>query len=63
MDNSEYSCNSTNMAASLSRIRDVDVASETAALAREQVLSQAGASVLGQANQAPQLALGLLRGQ
>jgi flagellin len=52
---------STNMSASLSRIRDVDVAAETAALAREQVLSQAGASVLGQANQLPQLALGLLK--
>jgi flagellin len=60
---SNLQTSSTNMAASLSRIRDVDVASETAALAREQVLSQAGASVLGQANQAPQLALGLLRGQ
>ena len=49
-------------AASLSRIRDVDIASETSALARNQVLSQAGASVLSQANQAPQLALSLLRG-
>jgi flagellin len=52
----------TNTAASLSRIRDVDIASETSALARNQVLSQAGASVLSQANQAPQLALSLLRG-
>lgn len=52
----------TNMSASLSRIRDVDVASETASLAKEQVLSQAGAAVLSQANQAPQLALSLLRG-
>lgn len=53
---------STNMGASLSRIRDVDIASETANLARGQVLSQAGAAVLSQANQAPQLALSLLRG-
>jgi flagellin len=52
---------SSNMSASLSRIQDVDVASETAALAKEQVLSQAGASVLSQANQIPQLALSLLQ--
>jgi len=52
---------SSNMSASLSRIRDVDVASETSALAREQVLSQAGAAVLSQANQLPQLALSLLQ--
>jgi flagellin len=51
----------TNMSASLSRIRDVDIASETSALARNQVLSQAGASVLSQANSSPQLALSLLR--
>lgn len=50
----------TNMSASLSRIRDVDVAAETAAMARQQVLTQAGASILGQANQAPQLALKLI---
>lgn len=52
---------STNLSASLSRIRDVNVAEETAALSRNQVLLQAGAAVLGQANQAPQLALSLLR--
>jgi flagellin len=52
----------TNLAAANSRIRDVDVAEESAALSRSQVLSQAAASVLAQANQAPQLALGLLRG-
>jgi flagellin len=51
----------TNLAAANSRIRDVDVAEETAALARQNVLSQAGAAILSQANQAPQLALGLLR--
>jgi flagellin len=51
----------TNMSASLSRIRDVDIASETSSLARNQVLSQAGASVLAQANSSPQLALSLLR--
>ena len=50
-----------NLSAALSTIQDVDVASETANLAREQVLAQAGASVLSQANQAPQLALKLLQ--
>jgi flagellin len=51
----------TNMSAAHSRIADVDVAEETAAMARNQVLSQAAVSVLAQANQAPQLALSLLR--
>jgi flagellin len=52
----------TNLAAANSRIKDVDVAEETAAMARNQVLSQAGAAVLAQANQAPQLAMSLLKG-
>ncbi len=52
----------TNTSASLSRIRDADIASETAILSKNQVLSQAGAAILGQANQTPQLALGLLKG-
>ena len=52
----------TNLSAAHSRIKDVDVAEETSAMARSQVLSQAGAAVLTQANQAPQLALSLLRG-
>jgi len=51
-----------NLSAANSRIKDVDVAEESASLSRSQVLSQAAASVLAQANQAPQLALGLLRG-
>jgi flagellin len=45
-----------------SRIRDVDVASETAKLAKNQILSQAGISVLSQANQTPNSALALLNG-
>jgi flagellin len=49
-----------NLSAANSRIRDVDVATETATLSRNQVLSQAGVSVLAQANQLPQLALGLM---
>jgi flagellin len=50
-----------NLSAANSRIRDVDVAVETASLARNQVLAQAGVSVLAQANQLPQLALSLLQ--
>jgi flagellin len=49
-----------NISAANSRIRDVDVASETSNLSRNQVLTQAGVSVLAQANQLPQLAFGLL---
>ncbi|HZU81971.1 MAG TPA: flagellin [Polyangiaceae bacterium] len=52
---------SENLSAALATIQDVNVASETANLAREQVLAQAGASVLAQANQSPQLALKLLQ--
>lgn len=51
----------TNMSAANSRIRDVDVALETAEMARSQVLLQAGTSVLTQANQMPQNALSLLQ--
>jgi flagellin len=39
----------------------VDVAQETAELSRNQILSQAGTSVLAQANQLPQAALSLLK--
>ena len=51
----------TNISAANSRIRDVDVAEETAKMSRNQVLSQAGVSVLAQANQLPQIAFGLIR--
>lgn len=50
-----------NTAAAESRIRDVDVASETAELTRNQVLQQAGIAVLAQANVSSQSALSLLR--
>jgi flagellin len=50
-----------NLTAANSRIRDVDVAQETAEMSRNQILSQAGSSVLAQANQLPQLALALLK--
>jgi flagellin len=49
-----------NITAANSRIRDVDVAEETSMLARNQVLAQAGVSVLSQANQIPNLAMNLL---
>jgi flagellin len=49
-----------NFAAAESRIRDVDVASEAAELTRLNILQQAGAAILAQANQQPQLALSLL---
>jgi flagellin len=51
-----------NITSANSRIRDVDVAEETANLSKSQVLAQAGVSVLAQANQLPQLALKLLQG-
>jgi flagellin len=51
-----------NLAAANSRIRDVDVADEAATQSRNQVLTQAGTSVLSQANQTPQQALSLLKG-
>jgi flagellin len=50
-----------NLSAANSRIRDVDVAQETATLTKMQILSQAGLAVLSQANQLPQSALSLLR--
>lgn len=49
-----------NLAAANSRIRDVDVAEETASMTRNQILSQAGVAVLAQANQLPSAALSLL---
>jgi flagellin len=49
-----------NISAANSRIRDVDVATETANLSRNQVLTQAGASILAQTNQLPQMAFGLI---
>ncbi len=51
-----------NLLAAESRISDVDVASEMAAMTRNQVLAQAGISMLSQANQIPQMALSLLQG-
>ncbi|MCP4572070.1 MAG: flagellin FliC [bacterium] len=49
-----------NLSAANSRMRDVDVAKETAAMTSYQILQQAGVSVLAQANQTSGLALSLL---
>jgi flagellin len=51
-----------NFSASESRIRNTDIAKESANLTKNQVLQQASAQILGQANQTSQLALSLLRG-
>ena len=52
---------SENLMAAESRISDVDVATEMASMTRNQVLAQAGISMLAQANAMPQMALALLR--
>jgi len=56
------SVNVENLSASESRIRDTDMAQEMMQFTRNQILSQAGTAMLGQANQAPQSVLQLLRG-
>ena len=50
-----------NLGTAESRISDVDVATEMAALTRNQVLAQAGTAMLAQANAMPQMALVLLQ--
>ncbi|MEH6462899.1 MAG: flagellin, partial [Shewanella psychromarinicola] len=49
-----------NVSDARSRIQDVDFASESAQLSKQQILSQASSSMLAQANQLPQVALSLL---
>lgn len=49
-----------NISAAFSRIRDTDMAEETSELTKQNILSQAGVSVLSQANTTPQSALKLL---
>jgi len=51
-----------NLTAANSRIRDVDIAAETSNLTANQILQQAGVSVLAQANMTSQLAIMLLQG-
>jgi flagellin len=51
-----------NLVSAESRIRDVDMAEEMVNLTKENILAQAGQSMLAQANQSPQSVLNLLRG-
>jgi flagellin len=51
-----------NLSTARGRVRDVDFAEETAHLTQSNILQQAGASVLTQANSQPQIALKLLQG-
>ena len=53
---------SENVSASRSRIQDTDYALETATLTKNQIMQQAGTTILAQANQLPQAALSLLGG-
>jgi flagellin len=54
--------NSTNLQAANGQITDVDVAAESTELAKDNVLVQAGASMLSQANSSSQIVLKLLGG-
>ena len=51
-----------NVSASRSRIQDTDFAVETANMTKNQILQQAGTSILSQANQIPQAAISLIGG-
>jgi flagellin len=53
---------SENLSAARSRIVDADIAQETSAMTKSNILQQAGVAILAQANQTPQLALQLLQG-
>ncbi|SHM20281.1 FliC/FljB family flagellin [Vreelandella subglaciescola] len=54
------STNETNLSAARSRIEDADYATEVANMTKNQILQQAGTSILAQANQLPQNVLSLL---
>lgn len=53
--------NLENMASANSRIRDTDIAEESSELSKQNIMLQAGTSILAQANQQPALALSLLK--
>ena len=57
---SNLSITDENISAANSRVRDLDVASETAELAKNNILVQSGVSVLSQTNNSPNIALKLL---
>jgi flagellin len=50
-----------NLSAANSRIKDVDIANETAEMTQRNIMMQAGVSVLAQANSIPKMALSLLQ--
>lgn len=50
-----------NLTSARSRIEDADIATEVSNMSKNQILQQAGTSVLSQANQVPQTVLSLLR--
>lgn len=52
----------TNLTSALSTIKDADIANESAAYVQQQILQSASASLLVQANSAPQIALTLIKG-
>jgi flagellin len=58
----QLSTSSTNLTAAVGQITDVDVASASTELAKDNVLVQAGASMLSQANSSAQIATKLLQG-
>ena len=58
---SNLSTTTTNLTAANSGITDTDIAAETAQMTQENILQQAGISVLSQANQIPSAALKLLQ--
>ncbi len=61
--NNNLSITVESLSSSESRVRNTDVAKESAEMTRNQILVQASSSVLTQANQIPQLATRLLQGQ
>lgn len=54
--------NNENITSALSMIRDADIAKESLAYIRAQILQQASATLLAVANQTPNIALSLIRG-
>lgn len=54
--------NNENLTSALSTIRDADIAKESSAFIRAQILQQASATLLAVANQTPNIALSLIRG-
>ena len=61
VSHSLLSTSGENFAAASSRIKDADIAAESANVVRTQILQQTSASLLGQANLAPQIGLQLLQ--